>query len=245
LVRSRLVSVPRGIAYLDARTGASVMVAGLRSCGAEVLSPTAVIYRDAFDAGPGGALRADLVYEIGLGFFEQSLVLRSELPAPEWFTGSDRLPFDRRSTRVLLLTEVFGAPAPEKVRRVLKGPADAPGRASWAVPELIEGELLFGPMRMIQGRAFVMGDEASNILTAKSFDRLDGRDFIVEGSEFLDLSGLFQKSALGSVAPGNADPTGRVAAAERLTTPVSRTSGAGNRAALSTVPGLSPRVPNF
>jgi hypothetical protein len=157
----QLHSRPMGLSYFDGTN--SVMIAELTNSIGVVSGANQVIYPNAFTD-----FKADLVYTYTKAGFEQDIVLREQPPTPESFG------LNSQNTRLQVLTEFFDT-------------AD-PGQTALAVnPQdgLSDTSLTFGQMKMIQGKAFAVGDTdqagpPSKTPVYKSWQILDGRTFLVE-----------------------------------------------------------------
>ena len=162
----RLRSTPLGIALLDTQSGLSVMLGEITSCQGEWLAPGELIYRGAFEG-----LNAHVRYRLSLSGFEQDILLEDEI-GPELVA---ELGLDPRSTRALVLTEVFEGPEPE---RVDVGPG-------------IE-RLSFGAMHIDPGQAFrIESDRAEASAPVRpSWELIEGRQFVVESVDYVALGAL-------------------------------------------------------
>lgn len=199
--QQRLTSTLLGLALLDTASGKSAMIAELQHCRPEWISPTEVVYRDALDD-----IGADVVYRIGLDRFVQDLLLTSQIP-PELL---GELGFNPKTTRVLVMTEFFEAPEPDVTpwtRQSLEG------------RELGDTDLGFGVMSMGPGAAFPAEGEMPETAApvGKSWIKLDGRQFLIETVEYMDLVPLLEKLPM----PGQA-------AVEAIRTKVQRTARVGS-----------------
>lgn len=174
-----------GLAYTDAASGQSVLIAGVRDSIGEVAG-NQVIYRDAFD----GPFKADLRYTYTKAGFEQDVIFREAPPSPEKFG------FDPETTRVEVWTEFLQPPQPLKTDAVLKTESDALVRSAMVDPDLTDETLDFGAMRIGAGIAFSLDEgvdavEQKSIPVGKNWIRLEGRDFLIEKVDFEDaLPGL-------------------------------------------------------
>jgi hypothetical protein len=99
-----------GIAFTDARTGASAFIANLKDCVGEV-SGNSVIYRNAFDS-----ISADIIYIYKRGSFEQNVLLKEALPDPTQPPWN----MDPSTVRVEISTEFIGPPQAEVTTVVTK-----------------------------------------------------------------------------------------------------------------------------
>ena len=79
----RLRSHVLGLAYTDAKTGKSVMIAGIKDSIGMLVGENQVLYGDAFDQTDG--VQADIRYTYTRSGFAQDIILRSNPPAPELF----------------------------------------------------------------------------------------------------------------------------------------------------------------
>ncbi|MGC8988754.1 MAG: hypothetical protein ACP5MD_01395, partial [Verrucomicrobiia bacterium] len=170
----RLRSTILGLAVVDPESGKSAMLAELKSTRPEWIAPNQVLYPDAFDT-----LSADVRYTVGLDRFEQDIILREQIP-PEVVLAAG---IDPRSARLVLLTEFFDPPQPEKTVRILPL-ADG--------STLADEELQFGAMRIGRGSAFrtQQSDPAPKVQVGKSWERLEGRQFLIESVQYVQLGEL-------------------------------------------------------
>jgi len=97
-----------------------------------------VLYPDAFTG-----LKADLLYIYTKAGFEQDVILREQPPTPESFGLS-------ANARLQVLTEFFDPPQPTVTTTKL------PNQAGIA---LTNENLDFGVMKMVPGRAFLVGKQ--------------------------------------------------------------------------------------
>jgi hypothetical protein len=148
-----------GLSYYDTESGRSVLIAELKSTTGELQKPNVVIYPDAFTD-----FKADIRYTYTLAGFEQDIILREQPASPKEYG------LNPETTRLQVLTEFFDAKQPQQKVREQKNVRDA--------------TLDFGTMRMARGKAFAIGDNQRSVSVAKSWNRLDGRDFLAEEVEF-------------------------------------------------------------
>ena len=156
----QLYSQPVGLSYFDGTN--SVLIAELTNSIGQVLGANQVIFTNAFTG-----FAADLVYTYTKAGFEQDVVLREQPPTPE------SLGLNPGTTRLEVLTEFFSPPQPAIQSTVL------PPQAGLS---LTDQSLGFGAMQMIPGRAFLLGENATDTgaMVAKQWVLLDGRQFLVE-----------------------------------------------------------------
>ncbi len=165
-LRSRIL----GVAYLDPNSGQSVLLAEPRDATGEVLPPDRVVFWDALDD-----LSADVVYTLRPNSLEQDVILRRQLPPPEEFgLRGDAL-------QLAVITEFFSPPVPRRTARTI-AIAD-PLAARGSTPTLIADETIkFGALRIVEGRAFSLGDDPEPVPTGKSWTVIEGRHFLVEAT---------------------------------------------------------------
>jgi len=147
-----------GLAYFDAASGESVLLAEVKASTGQIVGDNVVAYLDAFTD-----LGADLRYTYTLAGFEQDVVLNSQPPTPE------ELGLDSKTTRLQVLTEFVEAQTPATTI------GDAGG--------LVDATLGFGVMSIGPGKAFSIddaGEPAGPVPVAKSYQQLDGRNFLIE-----------------------------------------------------------------
>lgn len=97
----RLRSTILGLGVLDTATGSSFLLAEVQASAPVLVSPTEVVYPEAFDG-----VRADVRYRLGLDRFEQDLIFREQI-APEWL---EKLGVNPLTARVFVMTEFFDPP---------------------------------------------------------------------------------------------------------------------------------------
>jgi hypothetical protein len=173
-----LRSRPLGLSYDDGNK--TVLIAELKHSIGQLLGSNQVIYPDAFTD-----FKADLLYTYTKHGFEQDIVLRDAPPVPGAYGLTPA------TSRLQVLTEFFAPPNP-KVRQ-----STLPTQAGVSLPDQA---LDFSDMKMIRGRAFLLGAESETrpIFVGKQWLQLEGRQFLVEEVPIGAIaSGL---SALPSVA---------------------------------------------
>ncbi len=167
------------LAYYDTATGKSVLLGQAQDCAGEVRPPNQVVYPGAFSD-----LKCELRYtytRTPQESFEQDLILYERPPPPE------ELGLNAETTRLEVWTEWFGVVGPRQRLQTLRlRPADpATGQ-----PEVLATDtaLDFHSMKIIAGKAFSLGgenDAGGHVPVAKSFQRIEGRDFLIETIDYL------------------------------------------------------------
>lgn len=174
----RLRSTILGLALVDGRTGRSVLVAETQMCRAQQVSPTEIVYENAFEG-----LTADVRYTIAIDRFEQDVILHERI-APEMVSAAGLNP---EATRLLVLTEFFDPPTPTKNRRDLLLPHGE---------KMGDHEIRFGTMTVAAGQAFHAADPAPGLPVTKSWESLEGRQFLVESVHYPSLLPMLQSLPL-------------------------------------------------
>ena len=156
----RLRSRPLGLSYDDGSQ--TVLIAELKDSVGQLVGPNQVIYPDAFTD-----FKADLRYTYTKAGFEQDIILREQPPTPESFG------LNPATARLQVLSEFFDVPQPAVTTARLPKHAGRP---------LSDENLDFGAMKMLPGRAFLLGSNAheGGVSVSKSWVQLAGRQFLVE-----------------------------------------------------------------
>jgi hypothetical protein len=171
----RLRSHVLGLCYLEPASGKSVMLAELVDRTGEVLPPNRVIYRDAF-----AGVTADLLYEYTVSSLEQNVVIRKRLPSsPEEFG------LDPERTQLAVLTEFIESPEPRQTRRTINLKEQYAALGITADETLPDVTLSFGSMRIVKGKAFMLGGSGGEVPVGKAWELLPGtngelRRFLIE-----------------------------------------------------------------
>lgn len=178
----RLRSTILGLGVLDTANGRNFLLAEVQPAAPVMVSPTEVIYPDAFDG-----VRADVRYRLGLDRFEQDLILREQI-VPELL---EKLGVNPLTARVFVMTEFFDSPEVRAEAGVIR--SEGRGR------ELADVRLEFGQMAIGEGRAFGLDQDTwggevhgIGIPVGKAWEVLEGRQFLIESVEYLDLVPLLE-----------------------------------------------------
>lgn len=145
----RLKSRPVSIWYSDGTN--SALIAVLTNSVGQLTRPNEVVYPNAFDGA-----QASIRYRYTKAGFEQDVVIQGQLPDPA------ALGLDPDNTRLGILTTFFDT----------KNPEAAPGRADKA-SGLSDSTLIFGSMKMVQGRAFSIGNTEQSTGATNTAARFD------------------------------------------------------------------------
>jgi hypothetical protein len=156
----RLRSNPVALAYYDQATGREVVLAAIKDSQGELVSANQVLYPDAFDN-----IMADIRYTYSSAFFEQEVILRSQLPAPEAFG------MNPASTELEVYTEFVGS----EDARVAPAAPEAQSGSGLEPDELIS----WGVTTLGRGHAFDLED-ATPVPVSKAYVTVEGRHFLVE-----------------------------------------------------------------
>jgi hypothetical protein len=138
---------PQCLTYSD---GTNYVVLGvLTNSVGELVSSNELLYPGAI-SGPG--VEADLMMTYRRSGIEQDVIFRAKPPTPEQFGLTSA------STRLQLLTEFSGGPAPQATAEPIN-----------SRDGLQDTTLTFGNIRMIQGRAFLIGNNQQNNIQFQIF----------------------------------------------------------------------------
>ncbi len=196
-IERKLRSSVLALIYFDAVNGKSATIATAKDTAGEVIPPNQIIYRDAFDH-----LRADVLYTYRRTGLEQDIILREQPPGPQ------ALGLLREATRLEVLTEFFVAPQPQKRQIVLDRVDDPALRAAMAAPDWIDEELDFGPFRIPQGKAFLLGGGPAAedaVIVGKEWTTTAGqRTILIESVDYLALLPQLEQLPAPGGKPGAA-----------------------------------------
>jgi len=169
----RIRSHPYGLAYTDAASGKSVLIAEVRD-SVGVVDGDQVLYPDALEG-----LDGDFRFTTTKGFFEQDVILREAPPSPKSYG------LDPATTQLEVWTEFLEAPEP--VREQLRS-------GNLAKQAMRDESLGFGSMRMGTGRAFRLAesDETLAVVVKDWLVLADGRRFLVEAVPVSAMAGVLE-----------------------------------------------------
>jgi hypothetical protein len=147
-----------GLSYYDTATEKSVLIAEVQDSQGQIVSSNQVVYPNAFQG-----LSANVRYCYTRAGLEQDVILLTQLPTPESFGLS------ATSCVLQVLTEFTNPPAP-----VIQ--------ASPSVTNDVLGDemLDFGAMKMVRGRAFLLGTNSPPVLISKQWLNVGGWTILVE-----------------------------------------------------------------
>ncbi len=208
-----------GLAYTDAASGRSVLIASVQDCRGAIVTPNQVVYERALT----GDCEADVRFTYTRRGFEQDVILRQAPPSPaEWG-------LDPQSTRLEVFTEFIELPAHRRAEVVLRRESNRARAARMAEPDLLDQQLEFRGLSFGPGLAFSIeslptaGARAgATVPTGKSLETIDGRTFLIEKVDFSSLTPLL--TTLPPAAPQAGlrdDPSfNRTAVAQLLPPPI-------------------------
>lgn len=176
-------SRPLGICYYNGTN--SVLIAELTNSVGQIISANQVIYTNAFTDFP-----ADLLITYRKSGLECDLVFRSQIPAPEVFG------LNAAGCRLELLTEFFDTQDPQEVSASVS-----------PINGLPDSTLAFGPMKMVRGKAFRIGESqnlATRLPVSKTWTHIDGRTFLIEEVLFREIQPSLKTLPALSTAPNTA-----------------------------------------
>lgn len=162
-----------GLSYNTA-DGRGVMIAGMKDSVGELLPPNRIIYRNVFDGGIDG----DVVYTYTAYSVEQDVVLHQQLPSPALYQ------FNPAQARLGVVTEFLQPPEPLqapvsvdlsvfKKQQGVQGPSTMP-----------DEQIQFKTMRLVQGRAFSLGNSTAVIPSGKRWLQIASRHFLIESTPY-------------------------------------------------------------
>ena len=171
-----------GLAIIDRASGQSVLLGEPQPSAAECLGEQEVLYPNALSG-----IAADVRYRLTLDGLEQDLILREQV-APELVAD---LGLNPAACRLMVLTEFVSFPEETTTERRTLGEVLADGTVG------TDEEVSFGAMRIGAGRAFGLEEaEGSWLRVAKSWERLDGRQVLVESVDYAGLGPLMDRLPL-------------------------------------------------
>jgi len=207
-----------GIAYFDASSGKSLMIAVTKDAIGQLVAPNIVLYPDSFTD-----LRADVRVVYTRYGFEQDIILRAQPPPPQNFG------LDPNSSILQVWTEFLNPPVPQQTALILYQENDPQVRQAMAQPDLIDHALDFGSMTIGQGTAFTIGDNPQNPLTpdestpiCKEWNTIENRTFLTESVPYLALKPMLDTLPAVVAAIGKPSKNPRTAALKNSRRPVPR-----------------------
>jgi hypothetical protein len=166
----RLRSHVLGLCYFDAESGQSVLIAEPKSRVGEVLYPNRIAFRDALDT-----VSADVVYTYTRSSLEQDLVLRSQLPSP------GELGLDGENIHLAIFTEFLDPPEPRLTAQWIEM-ADPLAPLGTPSARITDEVIRFGSMRIVEGKAFSLGEAGEPVPVYKRWQAVEGRSFLIEAT---------------------------------------------------------------
>jgi trimeric autotransporter adhesin len=156
----QLQSQPIALSLSDGSN--TVLIAELTNSVGELVSQNQAIYTNAFTG-----INADLLYTYTKAGLEQDVILNQQPPAAASFG------LNPQTTRLQMVTEFFNPPQPTI------SSASLPQQSGVVVAD---DTLDFGMMEMIQGRAFLLGEDAQEpqVFVGKQWLSANGRQFLFE-----------------------------------------------------------------
>jgi hypothetical protein len=149
---------PTALCYDDGSN--TVILAVITNSVGALLGSQQAIYSDAFSG-----INADILYTYGPGGqFEQDVVLHQRPPDPR------ALGLNPQTTCLKMLTEIVAS----------SQPAVTPMTAQTVIGEVTDEDLEFGSIKMIPGRAFILGTNQCGVRVTKQWIQVNGKQFLVE-----------------------------------------------------------------
>jgi hypothetical protein len=159
------------LALHDAVSGQSVLLGEVRPTEGEIVGANTVLYPDAFDA-----IHADVRYRYSKYALEQDIILHESVKLPAGFTAEH--------TRLEVWSAWLDSVPDQKEMVELNLRPDAVANHQAALTAVDE-QLRFGAARIGAGYAFGLQQEDDKTPVAKTFDRIEGRDWLIERVDYL------------------------------------------------------------
>ncbi|MBU6409977.1 MAG: hypothetical protein KGR98_06280, partial [Verrucomicrobia bacterium] len=177
-----------GLAYYDTASGQSVLIGQVQDSQGQIVGSNQVVYPDAMSG-----VRVNVAYRYTKAGLSQDVVLLTQLPAPESFGLSST------SCVLQVLTEFSQASAP-----VIQTMAGSGSNGS-----LADETLDFGTMKMIRGRAFLLGTNSPAAAISKQWITVSNRTVLVESVRLSAITNSLSKLpafSQTSLKPSNSSP---------------------------------------
>jgi len=160
-----------GLCYLDQDSGESVLIAEPKYSVGQITDDNRILFPNAFDDASG-----DVLYTYTSRSLEQDVIFRKQLPPPA--------DLGLKGTNIFLgvMTEFINPPPPQRKSKPVT--ALAPLSAAGTPPvQLADEEIGLGSMRIVRGKAFSLGNDPQPIPVTKSWQVIEGRQFLVEATQ--------------------------------------------------------------
>jgi hypothetical protein len=209
----QITEQPAALCYDDGSN--TVILAVLTNSVGQLVAPNKAIYTNALFG-----LNADILYTYRNGGLEQDVILHEQPPNPR------SLNLNPQTTSLKILTQFFNPPQPAITSINVQTPA---GQAT-------DENLEFGSIKMIPGKAFLLGTNEASVTVTKQWIQLNGKQFLIESVPMAALS-----EGLSTLPPASARRTPRGRLRDLLTTlrPAHHASGK-NRGRISASRAASP-----
>jgi hypothetical protein len=202
-VRGRMLSHPLGIAFYDPDSGATVLLAQLKDCSAQIVS-NKVIFADAF-AGSNG-IQGAISYTYGVGHFHQDVTLtaRPSVTPADFGMGPN--------ARLEVLTEFEQSPEPVVTENTVSAGTSSTLSATTAQaaaePVLNDQTLDYGTMQMGRGRAFSTpaASPLNALMVTKQLVSVENRNFLTEDVPWDKAAEALQNLPSSSDGTNNSPP---------------------------------------
>lgn len=180
-----LKSTPLAIGLYDTASGRSSIIAFLTNSIGLQIESNLVIYPNAFHG-----VCADVNYRVGLGTFEQDVVITERLDPADFG-------FPEATSQLQIYTEFYGdVPEPERLIRPIRVEKDKAIRAARVDPDLVDEVLGFGEFVLGTGKAMAVENPAGGgydpgAPVAKRLVSIQGRRFLIETVDYGPLKQRF------------------------------------------------------
>lgn len=183
----RLRSNPMGLSYFDTASGQSVLLAEVTNTVGTLIEPNVVLFDNCFDT-----IRGALRYTYTRDYFEQDVIVYENVGSPADYGLS------QATTRLEMFTEFFDPPEPNKSTQTLPGNVE-------------DETLKFGSMRIGRGKAYFLGNTLESADVGKTWQQIDGRDFLVESVHYTHVAPMLQNLQASNSREKNSKVAARTA----------------------------------
>jgi hypothetical protein len=161
------------LALHDDVSGQSLLLGEVRESIGELIGNNTVVYPKAFDT-----IRADIRYRYNKYFLEQDIILHEAIKLPKEFQAEN--------VQLEVWSEwIDSTPDTKESQTIDLRPLAATGEQ--AAVTATDEHLKFGAMRIGDGYAFALQNEGEKIPVAKTFGRIEGRDWLIEHVDYTAL----------------------------------------------------------
>ncbi|MBL9139758.1 MAG: hypothetical protein JNK85_28065 [Verrucomicrobiales bacterium] len=173
-------STPLGIALYDFASGKSLFIAELKDVEGLQVADHQIVYLDAFEG-----VSADILYTVDRASFAQDVIIRNRIDPAAFGLPPE-------TTRLQIVTEIYGDPAPQRIRQPIRVETNLTLRRRHKDPDFVDEVLGFGEMVIATGRIAApdaTDTSGSAAPVAKQWLKDGTRTFLVESVEMSSIRG--------------------------------------------------------